>query len=195
MIRSLLSRLGSAGRSVWHFLLEMQAARLAIIARRLWPELKLPAALVVLLLCGCILLAVSAARSVHLTLAPASPTGFGAALAALIAFVLVLELAAFAVTAAFTTTLQLAGEIGRHRMAVLLVMATLLAIATTAARLREGDALGWDAVATFGVAAALLVLTSWFQRHYRNPAWRRFRDFHVDVIEARRFLLRDAHGV
>ena len=195
MIKSLLSRLGSAGRSVWHFLLEMQVARLAIIARRLWPELKLPAALVVLLLCGCILLAVSAARSVHLTLSPASPTGIGAALAAALAFVLVLELAAFAVTAAFTTTLQLAGEIGRHRMAVLLVISTILAIATTAVRLRQGDALGWDAVATFGVAAALLALTAWFQRHYRNPAWRRFRDFHVDVIEARRFLLRDAHGV
>lgn len=195
MIRSLLSRLASAGRSAWHFMLETQLARLAIMARRLWPDLKLPSALVALLGCGCILLAASAARDVHLVLAPASPTGFGAALAAAIAFMLVLELAAFAVTAGLRTTLQLAREIGRHRMAVLLTIATGLAIATAAVRLSEGDALGLDAIASFGVAAALLALTTWFQRHYRDPSWRRFRDFHVDVVEARRFLLRDSHGV
>ena len=99
MIRSLWSRLRSAGQSVWHFVLETQIARLAIIARRLWPDLKLPSALVALLVCGCLALAVSTARTVHLTLSPASPTGIGAWLAAAIAFLLVLELAALAATA------------------------------------------------------------------------------------------------
>jgi hypothetical protein len=195
MIRSLWSRLRSAGQSVWHFVLETQIARLVIIAWRLWPDLKLPSALVALLVCGCLFLAVATARTVHLTLAPASPTGIGAWLAAALAFLLVLELAALTATAGLGLTLQLALDLGRHRIAALLALATLLAVAATLLRLNAGEALGSDAAATFGITAVLLALTVWFERRYRNPGWRRFRDFHVDVVEARRFLMRAAHGV
>ncbi len=68
-------------------------------------------------------------------------------------------------------------------------------MAATLLRLNAGDALGSDAAVTFGFTAVLLALTVWFERRYRNPGWRRFRDFHVDVVEARRFLMRAAHGV
>lgn len=195
MIRNVWSRLRSAGQAVWHFVLETQIARLVVIAWRLWPDLKLPSALVTLLVCGCLLLAVTTARTVHGTLSPASPTGIGAWLAAAIAFLLVLELAAIAATAGLGLALQIARDLGRHRIAVLLALATLLAVIVTLLRLKAGDTLGFDAAATFGVTAVLLALTVWFERRYRNPSWRRFRDFHVDVVEARRFLTRDAHGV
>ena len=42
---------------------------------------------------------------------------------------------------------------------------------------------------------SMLALTIWFERCYRNPARPGFRDFHVDVVEARRFIRRGTHGL
>ncbi|MDP3255463.1 MAG: hypothetical protein Q8S58_00365 [Bosea sp. (in: a-proteobacteria)] len=195
MIRRLLSRLRAIGQSIGHFVLDSQIARLAIMALRLWPRLTLLAVLVGLLCALCFVLAGLSARSVYLALSPASPSGIGAAIGAILAGVLVLELAAFAVTAALAALLQFAREVGRHRSAVLLSLATILAVATALALLRDDAALRADGLAVFGVTAPLLALTIWFERRYRNPARPGFRDFHVDVVEARRFIDRDAHGV
>jgi hypothetical protein len=40
----------------------------------------------------------------------------------------------------------------------------------------------------------LVALTIWFKRAYLRPAYPGFRDFWVDVVEARHFLMRAAHG-
>ncbi len=195
MIRRLLFRLGAIGRSVRGFVLDLQIAHLAIMALRLWPRLTL-LAVVVGLLCGlCFVLAGLCARSVHLALSPASPSGVGAVIGATLAGVLVLELAAFAATAALAALLQVAREVGRHRSAVLLAFSTILAVATAIALLRDDAALRADGLAVFAITALLLALTIWFERCYRNPGRPGFRDFHVDVVEARRFIRRGAHGL
>jgi hypothetical protein len=195
MMRKLLFRLRAIGRPVRHFVLEMQIARLAIMATRPWPRLKLLAVLVALLCGFCIVLAGLSARSVHLALSPVSASGIGAAIGAILAAAIVLELAAFAVTAAIGAVLQIARDVGRHRSAVLLAMSSLLAVAAALASLSDEAVLRTDGLAVLSVTALLLALTIWFERRYRTPNGPGFRDFHVDVVEARRFINRDAHGV
>ncbi|HEV7259573.1 MAG TPA: hypothetical protein VGN82_17470 [Bosea sp. (in: a-proteobacteria)] len=194
MIRGILPRLRSIAYVVWRFVLATQIARLTVMAVKLWPRVKLPSLLLALLALACLLLAGLSARTVFTTLAPTSPSGIGAGIAAGVTALAVLELCAFTTIAGIEAVLQLAHDFGRHRIGVLLAIATLLAAAAAISSLPIATDLtneGWFAL---GVAALLLAMTGWFQRTYRRPARGGFRDFHVDVVDARHFLARSADG-
>jgi hypothetical protein len=194
MIRGFLPRLKSIANAVSRFLLETQTGKLATMAVKLWPRVRLLSMLLAVLMIACIGLAGLSARTVFMTLSPASPSGIGAGIAAGLAALVVLELCAFTTIAGIEAVLQLAHDFGRHRVGVLLALATILA-AVAAMRAVPGAAdlttEGWTAL---GVTALLLALTGWFQRTYRRPARAGFRDFHVDVVDARQFLARSVHG-
>lgn len=194
MIRGILPRLRSTAHDVLRFVLETRIARLATMSIKLWPHVRLLSLLLALLVITSITLAGLSARSVFTTLSPASPSGIGAGIAAGIAALAVLALCAFTTIAGIEAVLRLAHDFGRHRVGVLLALATIVAAVPVLASLpamEQPTTEGWLALA---VAALLLALSGWFQRTYRRPARRGFRDFHVDVVDARHFLARAVHG-
>jgi hypothetical protein len=194
MIRGLLPRLNSTAQALWRFLCGTQIGRLTIMAIKLWPSVRMLSVVVAGLTVGCVVLAGWSGRMVFTALSPASPTGIGAGLAAGLVGLVVLELCAFTVIAGIEAGLQLAHDTGRHRIGVLLALATLLASLAAIGALPEATSLEAGGLAAFGLAGLLLLLTGWFQRRYRRPARRDFRDFHVDVVVARQFLTRALHG-
>ncbi|PTM38641.1 hypothetical protein C8D03_0114 [Bosea sp. 124] len=194
MIRGFLPRLKSIADAVSRFVQETHIARLTIMAVRLWPRLRLLSLLLALLGLSCVLLAGWSARTVFMTLSPASPSGIGAGIAAALTGVVMLELCAFTMIAGIEAVLQLAHDFGRHRAGALLALATILAAAVALRALSDGAEQGMEGWAALGVTAVLLALTGWFERRYRRPARLGFRDFHVDVVEARQFLASAVHG-
>ncbi len=188
-------RLHAAGSALYEAARQTHAARLLIMAARLKWETPLVAILVAATLLFCLYLGWSTGRGVHAVLLPASPTGIGATIAGLIAGLAVLELtAAFAVTL-MTAGLQLAYDTGRHCMLALLAIASAFALAGLAWRLWEFEtaAFAGTILPVLGTAG-LVTLTVWFERTYLRPAYPGFRDFWVDVVDARHFLMRSAHG-
>jgi hypothetical protein len=192
MIRGFLPRLKSIANAVSRFVLETQIARLTIMAVKLWPPVRLLSMLLALLVIACIALAGFSARMVFTSLSPASPIGAG--IAAGVTALVVLELCAFTAIAGIEAVLQLAHDFGRHRIGVLLALATVLAAVVAMRAVPGVDDLTMEGWGALGVTALLLALTGWFQRTYRRPARGGFRDFHVDVVDARHFLARAVHG-
>jgi len=173
--------------------MQTHAARLAIMAARLRKDMPLPAILLFGILIFCAWLAFSSGRSVFAVLSPAWPILAG--IVATVAGLAVLELcAAFAITL-LTAALQLAYDTGRHRVRALLVIASSVALAGLGWRLAEFEpAALHGAVLPILGSAGLVALTIWFERAYLRPAYPGFRDFWVDVVAARDFLTRSAHG-
>ncbi len=195
MVQVAVRRLGAAGRALHEAARQTHAARLLIMAARLRRETPLVAILVAATLLFCLHLGWSTGRNVHAVLLPASPTRIGVTIAGLVAGLAVLELAAaFAVTL-MTAGLQLAYDTGRHCVLALLAITSAFALAGLAWRLWELDTarLAGTILPMLGTAG-LLVLTIWFERAYLRPAYPGFRDFWVDVVDARHFLMRSAHG-
>jgi hypothetical protein len=195
MVQVAARRLRAAGSALYEAARQTHAARLAIMATRLKSETPLVAVLVGAILIFCLYLGWSTGRSVHGVLLPASPTGIGATIAGVIAGLAALELtAAFAVTL-MTAGLQLAYDTGRHCVLALLAIASAFALAGLAWRLWEIEtaALAGTILPVLGTAG-LVMLTLWFERAYLRPAYPGFRDFWVDVVDARHFLMRSAHG-
>jgi hypothetical protein len=174
---------------------QTHAARLAIMAAYLRRALPLLAMLLFATLLFCLFLAWSSGRGVFLVLSPASPTGIMAGIAAIVAGIAVLELcAAFAITI-MTAALQLAYDTGRHCVLALLAIASALGLVLMVSHLAaEGiPALAGAALPTLSLCG-LVALTLWFKRAYLRPAYPGFRDFWADIVEARHFLMRAAHG-
>lgn len=196
MVQSGAHRLRAAASAIDDAVRQTHAARLAIMAARLRRPLPLLAILIASTLLLCLFLGWSSGRSVLRLLAPASPTGVGAGIAAVLAGLLILELcAAFAVTL-MTGALQLAYDTGRHRVRALLLITCALALAGLARHFAALDAaaLSPGTIVPLLAGAALVTLTIWFERAYLRPAYPGFRDFWVDVVDARLFLTRAAHG-
>uniref|UniRef100_A0A9E8CQ69 Uncharacterized protein n=1 Tax=Bosea sp. NBC_00436 TaxID=2969620 RepID=A0A9E8CQ69_9HYPH len=174
---------------------QTHAARLAIMAAKLRRALPLPAMLLFATLLFCLFLSWSSARGVFIVLSPASPTGIMAGIAAVVAGIAVLELcAAFAITL-MTAALQLAYDTGRHCVLASLAIASVLGLALIVSHLANGGipALAGAILPILGLCG-LVALTLWFKRAYLRPAYPGFRDFWVDVVEARHVLMRAAHG-
>ncbi|RYE33571.1 MAG: hypothetical protein EOP23_08315 [Hyphomicrobiales bacterium] len=174
---------------------QTHAARLAIMAMRLRRALPLIAMMLFATLLFCLFLAWSSARSVFLVLLPASRTGLVAGIAATIAGIAVLELCAAFAILMMTAVLQLAYDTGRHCVLALLGIASAIGLALMASHLAsEGiPALAGATLPILGLCG-LLTLTIWFKRAYLRPAYPGFRDFWADIVDARHFLMRAAHG-
>lgn len=193
--KAMARRIKAAASAIDDAIRQTHAARLAIMAAKLRRALPLIAMLLLATLLLCLFLAWSSARGVFLVLSPASPTGIMAGIAAVVAELAVLELcAAFAITI-MTAALQLAYDTGRHCILALLAIASTLGLALMISHLAaEGmPALAGALLPTLGLCG-LVVLTLWFKRAYLRPAYPGFRDFWSDIVEARHFLMRAAHG-
>jgi uncharacterized membrane protein len=192
--RTIRSTAFAAGR----LLRESFSGRLVVIALRLRRSVALLACFAGLLLALCVWCGFTAARSVFGLVPPDAGWfvfGFGL-LAALLAFVVVLELCAATVTTAFNALLQLSYDTGRHIIGTLLTMIAILAAVVALLELRADGGRGLAAWAGPAVplAACLTVLALWFHRAYRRPAYAGFRDFGADIVDARQFMQRAAHG-
>lgn len=196
MFKAIAGRVRTAASAIDDAVRQTHAARLAIMAARLRRSLPLLAILIAAALLFCLYLAWSSARGVFTVLAPASPTGIGAGMAAVIGGLVVLELCAALAVTMMTAALQLAYDTGRHRVRALLVIASAVVLAGLGWRLAELDAASLSAATVLPIlgSAALIALTLWFERAYLRPSYPGFRDFWVDVVEARLFLTRAAHG-
>jgi hypothetical protein len=195
MFGRIFLRLKSIASAFRDYLLATATARLIIIAAKLWANLPLLSAIVACMVIACLAFAGFSARNVFAVLEPASPSGIGAMVAATVAAVLMLELYAACALALLQALLQLAHDTGRHRVHAVLALASAVAIAAAVSTLWGGeDASVFGAIIGPMAAAGLCALTLWFQRAYRRPANPAFRDFRVDVVDARHFLMRSAHG-
>ncbi len=195
MVQVAARRLRAAGSALYEAARQTHAARLLIVAAQLKRETPLVAILVAAVLIFCLYLGWSTGRSVHAVLLPASPTGAGATIAGLIAGLAVLELAAVFAVTLMAASLQLAYDTGRHCVLALLAIASAFALGGLAWRLWEIEtvALAGTILPVLGTAG-LVTLTLWFERAYLRPAYPGFRDFWVDIVDARHFLMRSAHG-
>jgi len=193
--KAMARRIKAAASAIDGAVRQTHAARLAIMAANLRRALPLIAMLLLATLLLCLFLAWSSARGVFAALSPASPTGIMAGIAAIVAGLAVLELcAAFAITI-MTAALQLAYDTGRHCVLASLAIASALGLALMLSHLAvEGiPALAGVVLPTLGLCG-LVALTIWFKRAYLRPAYPGFRDFWADIVEARHFLMRAAHG-
>lgn len=195
MFGRLLLRLKSIASAFRDFLLSTATARLSIVAGKLWANLPLLSIIVAGAVIACLAFSAFTARHVFALLQPASPSGVGATIAAIVAGLLILELCAAGALALIEAMLQLAHDTGRHRVQALLALTSIVAV-PLAALSAWGDQGASPLGAIVGplAAAGLCTLTLWFQRAYRRPAYPGFRDFRVDVVDARHFLMRAAHG-
>ena len=167
--------------------------RLVVAASRLWSGPRMLAVVLIAVLAGCVTCAGLAAGAVFSALSPASTWLIGPIVAALLAFLVILELCAASVMTLLSALLCLSYDIGRHRIGALL---SLLALAVVAATLHDL----WLAATVISglllpcsIALALTAIALWFDKTYRRPAYPGFRDFHRDVVEARDHLSRAAH--
>lgn len=193
--KAMAGRAKAAARAFDAAVRQTHAARLAIMAANLRRALPLIAMLLLATLLFGLFLAWSSARGVFLLVSPASPTGIMAGGAALAVGIAVLELcAAFAITI-MTAALQLAYDTGRHCVLALLAIASALGLTSMAWHLSvEGMPALTGAVPPILGLCGLVMLTLWFKRAYLRPAYPGFRDFWADIVEARHFLMRAAHG-
>jgi hypothetical protein len=182
------ARLRAAGGALPDAARQTHAARLAIMAARLRRALPFLSALMLAGLWLCLFLGWSAAQGVFLTLPPG---GIGAGIAAASAGLVVVEFCAAFAVMLMGIGLQLAHDIGRHRIRALLILASGLMLAAAGWRLTAGLPGAIQPLLGLGV---LLALTAWFERVYRRPAHSGFRDFRDDVVFARHALMRAAHG-
>ncbi len=193
--KAMARRIKAAASAIDDAIRQTHAARLAIMAAKLRRALPLPAVLLFATLLFCLFLAWSSARSVFLVLSPASPTGIMAGIAGVVAGIAVLELCAAFAIVIMTGALQLAYDTGRHCVLALLAIASTLGLALMVWHLSvEGTAALAGALLPTLSLCGLVLLTLWFKRAYLRPAYPGFRDFWSDIVEARHFLMRAAHG-
>ena len=195
MAWKLVSGVIAVAGAVYRFIRQTHAARLVIMALRLWRPAPLPSSLVACVFALCLYFGWTSGWSVREVLLPVSPAGIGAAIAGIVAGLAVLELTAALAITLMVAALQLAYDTGRHRILALLALASAVALASLAWRLVDVTP---AALAGFALPAsitgALVTLTIWFERAYLRPAYPGFRDFWADIVDARHFLNRAAHG-
>ncbi len=194
-IKAMVGRAKTIASAIDGAVRQTHVARLAIMAARLRRPLPLLAILMLAILLLCLFLAWSSARGIFAMLSPASPTGIGAGIAAAVAGVAVLELCAAFAIVMITAALRLAYDTGRHCVLALLAITSALGLAAMIRQLAADRAVTLSgAILPILGLCGLVALTIWFKRAYLRPAYPGFRDFWVDIVDARHFLMRAAHG-
>lgn len=193
--KAMAGRIKAAASAINGAVRQTHAARLAIMAAHLRRPLPLIAMLLFATLLLCLFLAWSSARGVFTVLSSASPTGIMAGIAAVVAGIAVLELCATFAVILMTAALQLAYDTGRHCVLASLAIASGLGLTLATWRLAAEGTTGLAGMTPLILGlCGLAALTLWFRRAYLLPAYPGFRDFWVDIVEARHFLMRAAHG-
>jgi hypothetical protein len=194
MTRGVLSRARAFGNGAVRLARDLFFSRLAVMAVGLWRDLRLLSLLLAALLLCCLAFAGLSAKTVYLVLRPATEWPVGPAIAAALAFIVILELCAASVMALLRGLLRLSYDVGRHRLGTLLTLATLLLTTLALLDLRSGGTLLLGVPVLSVLALVAVVAAFWFDRAYRRAAYPRFRDFHGDVVDARQHLARTSHG-
>jgi hypothetical protein len=194
MTRRARSRFSAIAGGALRLVADSFFMRLTFAALRLWQATRPLSLLLIGLSLLCLLGAGLTARTVFLGLQPATDWLFWPVLAALLAFVVMLELCSASAMNAINGVLRLSYDLGRHRIATLLGLATIGALGLLVVTLWSGGDATPGIILPLGIALALAGLALWFERAYRRPAYPGFRDFHGDVVAARQHLARAAHA-
>lgn len=195
MANGVQSRIRAAGSGAFRLIPNLFLARLTLVCGRLWRQAPVLALILAAQLPACLMAGWLSAQILFGLLQPAATSPIGPAIAAALAFAVVAELCAASIMAMLRALLQLADDTGRDRVGAIL---TLLASLAAAGALLDLFVTGGFAIAglpaLFLPVLALLAFALWFDRTYRHPMARDFRDFRADLIEARRQLARPLHG-
>lgn len=192
MIRNVLSRRIAMVDRAPRLIRDLLVARMLGVAARLWPQSRILALLLLALVLGCLIAAGMSAHLVFRTLQPAAAWPLGPMVAAAFAFIVLLELGAASVLACLRAALRLAYEVGRERIgASLIVLAASAGAAALLGLWADPESLPIPLLCAS--ASILAALALWFQRLYRQPAYRGFRSFDDDIVAARTSLRRAAH--
>ena len=194
MTRRLRSRLSAIAGGALRLVADSFFMRLTLAGLRLWQETRPLSLLLIGLSVLCLLGAGLTARTVFLGLRPATEWLVWPVLAALLAFIVMLELCSASAMNAINGVLRLSYDLGRHRIGTLLGLATIGAVGFLVSALWSGGTTTPGIILPLGNALALAGLSLWFERAYRRPAYPGFRDFHGDVVAARQHLARAAHA-
>lgn len=196
MLSRVHSRIKAFPRAAFRLVQDTVFVRLVLAAIRLWRDVRFPALLLTGVLVLCLAFAGFSARTVFATLRPAATTAIGPGIAAVFAFLIVLELCAASALTALQGLLRLSYDTGRHRIGALLTMLALIAAGVAAlalAAVATGSASLPGHSALFIATPLLILVALWFDRAYRRPAFPRFRDFHADIVDVRGYLARASH--
>ena len=202
MVRRIWNRLISIAAGVrnaalafWSFLLATHLARLIGVAAGLWRRFKLLSVLASAMVGLCLYTAWWVGSGLHALLSAGRDPGVLIWIASILAGLVILELAAVSALNLIRAGLQLAHDLGRHRLSTLLWMGFALVLLLASLPFVRGSAVTAYGVpvATFAVAGSFL-LALWFQRTYRSALDPAFRDFWSDLVHARHRLARPIHG-
>jgi hypothetical protein len=193
MTRSVRSRVSAIVGGAYRLVEDTFFVRLVVAARRLWSASWLLSVLLLGLSVLCLIGAGLIARTVFLGVRPATDWLIWPVLAALLAFLVMLELFCASLMSGLHGLLRLSYDVGRHRIGTLLIIATILSVAAALRALTTGTTAQSDIIVLCGIALTSIVLAIWFERAYRRPAYPGFRDFHGDVVAAREHFARAAH--
>jgi hypothetical protein len=195
MARFVLSRLRALGGVCLGLVRDTFFVRHLLVVRALWPRSRFLSALLTLMLLGCLTLAGLTIGAVFIAVRPSASGWFWPALAAGFAGLVMLELAAACLGSGLRALLRLSLDTGRHRIGALLTIAAIACLAWAARTILTDPAPTAVSVLWQGAGVGLVLASAlWFERAYRRPAYPGFRDFHADVVGARRHLDRAAHG-
>lgn len=198
----MLARLKAIPRSIWRAVTrtaaESRFGHLIGMVATLRRRALLLAILLGLALCACVYFAASVTLAVFAWLGGFRwPHLLLSIPAAFLILVIVIELYAAAILSLLQLVLRLGYDIGRAHFGAVLAIAALCAGAVAAIRLWSDPVATpppSGAIAAALIASGTIALALWFARTYLRPAARRFRSFHVDLVEARQALESARHG-
>ena len=202
MVRRIMNRLTSVAAALrdgalafWRFLLATHVAQLIGVAAGLWRRFRLLSALAFAMVGLCLYTAWSVGSGLHALLSAGRDPGVLVWIASILAGIVILELMAASGLNLIRAGLQLAHDLGRHRLATLLWMGFALMLLLASLPFVRGSTVSAYGVlvATLAVAGSFL-LALWFQRTYRSALHPAFRDFWSDIVHARHRLARPTHG-
>lgn len=202
MVRRIMNRLTSVAAALrdaalgfWRFLLVTHVAQLIGVAAGLWRRFRLLSVLAFAMVGLCLYTAWSVGSGLHALLSAGRDPGVLVWIASTFAGIVILELMAASGLNLIRAGLQLAHDLGRHRLATLLWMGFALMLLLASLPFVRGSTVSAYGVlvATLAVAGSFL-LALWFQRTYRSALHPAFRDFWSDIVHARHRLARPIHG-
>ena len=202
MVRRFKNRLTSIATALlgtalafWRFLLATHVAQLIGVAAGLWRRFRLLSVLALVGVGLCFYTAWSVGSGLHGLLSAGRDPGVLIWIASLLAGIVILELVAASGLNLIRAGLQLAHDLGRHRLASLLWMGfALMLLLASVPFLRGSTVSAYGVLVTTLAVAGSFLLALWFQRTYRSALHPAFRDFWSDIVHARHRLARPIHG-